>query len=90
MVGNGASTSGDPLQDNMVGVSTKLSWFSFMKVRGDVEGFYLVDMLLHPMQSLPLIQKPCIQITVLTDLLAGQKPEGPNAVVEIDENDIVP
>lgn len=47
-------------------------------------------MLLHPMQSLPLIQKPCIQITVLTDLLAGQKPEGPNAVVEIDENDIVP
>ena len=46
-------------------------------------------MLLHPFQSLPLIQQTSIEISVLADLLAGQKTKGPDTVVEIDEDDTI-
>lgn len=49
---------------------------------------YLTDILPHPLQRLPLIQKPSIQIPIRPNLLASQKPQRPDTVVEIDEHDI--
>jgi hypothetical protein len=50
---------------------------------------YLGDILLHPKQEPPLIQKSGVQVTVLPQPLTSQKSPYSNAVVEVHHNDAV-
>lgn len=50
---------------------------------------YLSDVLPHPVQDLPLVQQPGVEVAIPTHMLARQKPQRAHAVVEVDEHEAV-
>lgn len=50
---------------------------------------YLGDVLLYPLQHEALIQHAGVEVPVTFDLLAREKPEETDAVVEVDEYHVV-
>lgn len=52
-----------------------------------VEVAYQVNVLLCPLQSLALVQQPDIQVTVLPNLVACQKSEYTNTIINLYKDD---
>jgi hypothetical protein len=48
-----------------------------------------MNILLHPMQKLPLIEKTRVQVAILFNFLAGKKTMNPDSVVERDNYHVV-
>lgn len=46
-------------------------------------------MLLDPFQQHALVQQADVQVTVFPHSLAGEKPQGPYAIVEVDKDDVL-
>lgn len=51
---------------------------------------YLGYVLLQPVQHLPLILQPGVEITVLAHALGREEAQDANTVIEVDEDDVSP
>lgn len=54
------------------------------------DGFvYLLNVLLHPVEELPLVEQTCVEISVFSHMFTGEEAESAHAVVEVDKDEAV-
>lgn len=50
---------------------------------------YLLDILLYPVEELPLVEQACVEISIFPHMLTGEETESAHAVVEVDKDEAV-
>lgn len=49
----------------------------------------LLDILLYPVEELPLVEQACVEISISSHMLTGEKTESAYTVVEVDKDEAV-
>jgi hypothetical protein len=78
------------MNDNVIGISAELSKSELSPImERDEDSSYQVNVFLDPFQRETLVQQSGIQSTILLDLLACEKTESTNPVIEIDQDNVL-